>query len=112
MIVCFRHGAWFFFMLVLLLSCGQQEDKRGDEGGAEEETAESALIDSTEADTLAEEIEAVPVEIAHTHIGEISSYLLFNSTIETEAAVEIYPHISGMVERVGVEEGDRVEGFA
>jgi len=109
MIVCFRHGAWFFFMLVLLLSCGQQEDKRGDEGGAEEETAESALIDSTEADTLAEEIEAVPVEIAHTHIGEISSYLLFNSTIETEAAVEIYPQISGMVERVGVEEGDRVE---
>ncbi len=109
MIVCFRHGAWVFFMLVLLLSCGQQEDKRGDEGGAEEETAESALIDSTEADTLAEEIEAVPVEIAHTHIGEISSYLLFNSTIETEAAVEIYPQISGMVERVGVEEGDRVE---
>lgn len=109
MIVCFRHGAWVFFMLVLLLSCGQQEDKRGDEGGAEEETAESALIDSTEADTLAEEIEAVPVEIAHTHIGEISSYLLFNSTIETEAAVEIYPQISGMVERVAVEEGDRVE---
>ena len=83
--------------------------QNGDEGGVEEEVAESAQIDSAEADTLAEEIEAVPVEIAHTHIGEISSYLLFNSTIETEAAVEIYPQISGMVERVTVEEGDRVE---
>ena len=109
MTVCFRHGVWVFFMLVVLLSCGQQEDKNGDEGGVEEEVAESAQIDSAEADTLAEEIEAVPVEIAHTHIGEISSYLLFNSTIETEAAVEIYPQISGMVERVAVEEGDRVE---
>ena len=109
MAVCFRHGVWVFFMLVVFLSCGQQEDKRGDEGGVEEEIAESAQIDSTEADTLVEEIEAVPVEIAHTHIGEISSYLLFNSTIETEAAVEIYPQISGMVERVAVEEGDRVE---
>ena len=109
MTVCFRHGVWGFFILVVLLSCGQQEDKNGDEGGVEEEVAESAQIDSAEADTLAEEIEAVPVEIAHTHIGEISSYLLFNSTIETEAAVEIYPQISGMVERVAVEEGDRVE---
>jgi membrane fusion protein (multidrug efflux system) len=43
------------------------------------------------------------------HTGEISSYLLFNSTIETEATVEIFPQISGMVERVMVEEGDRVE---
>jgi len=43
------------------------------------------------------------------HAGEISSYLLFNSTIETEATVEIFPQISGMVERVMVEEGDRVE---
>ena len=56
MTVCFRHGVWGFFILVVLLSCGQQEDKNGDEGGGEEEIAESAQIDSAEADTLAEEI--------------------------------------------------------
>jgi RND family efflux transporter MFP subunit len=56
-----------------------------------------------------EELEAVPVEVAEAHIGDISSYLLFNSTLETEGAVEIYPEISGFVRELLVEEGDRVE---
>ena len=44
--------------------------------------------------------EVVPVEVAEAHIGEISSFLLFNSTLETEGAVEIYPEISGFVRDV------------
>ena len=40
--------------------------------------------------------------------GDISSYLVFSSTVETEAAVEIHPEVSGRVEEVRVEEGDQV----
>lgn len=55
------------------------------------------------------EPEAVPVETAEARTGDISSFLLFNSTLETEGAVEIYPEITGFVRELLVEEGDRVE---
>ena len=69
----------------------------------------AAQADSTAADSLAKLIEAVPVEVVLAHTGEISAHLLFNSTIETEAAVEIYPQISGLIKQLRVEEGERVE---
>ena len=80
-------------------------------GGEEEgdDADPAAQADSTAADSLFKPIEAVPVEVALAHTGEISAHLLFNSTIETEAAVEIYPQISGLVKQLNVEEGDRVK---
>ena len=71
--------------------------------------ADSALTDSALADSGAKKIDAILVETEQAISGQISSYLLFKSTVETEAAVEVYPQINGLVERVVVEEGDRVE---
>jgi len=83
---------------------------------ADSTLADSTLVDSTLADSTladstqeAKKIDAIQVEIEPAVTGEISSYLRFNSTIETEEAVEIYPQIRGRVERIAVEEGDRVE---
>lgn len=104
-----RCGVWVVLLVVALWSCGEDGGEQGEGEAADAAKADSTLADSAATDTLAKKIEAVPVEIALAHSGEISSYLLFNSTIETESSVEIYPQISGMVERVGVEEGDRVE---
>ena len=50
----------------------------------------------------------MPVETALAIVDSISSYLLFSSTIETEAAVEVHPQVSGLVEAVEAEEGDQV----
>ena len=77
------------------------------------ESAAGARADSTRTDTAmvaqpAELKHAVPVETALALRGDIASYLLFSSTIETEAAVEIYPQLGGLVEAIEVEEGDRV----
>ena len=107
-----KGWAWVL-AAALVWSCGEGGDGGGQENGAEaaqtDSTAtDSTAVDSAAADTAAKKIEAVPVEVALAYTGSISSYLLFNSTIETEAAVEIYPQISGLVERVAVEEGDRV----
>lgn len=71
--------------------------------------AASALADSAHADSVAREKDAILVETSQALSGSISSYLVFKSTVETETAVEVYPQISGMVERIAVEEGDRVE---
>lgn len=49
--------------------------------------------------------EAVPVETAPVVRGPISAFLSYNSTLETEAIVDIYPQTGGQVEALLVEEG-------
>ncbi len=89
-------------LLAALAGCGPIGGAQDPEEGAE--TAEAAA-DSARADTTAA---AVPVQTRPTVRGDISSALVFSSTIETEDAVEIHPEVSGRVEEVAVEEGDQV----
>ncbi len=56
-----------------------------------------------------EEIVEVPVKTALVERGEISAFLEFDSILETESAVEIYPESSGLVVEVLAEVGDAVE---
>ncbi len=53
--------------------------------------------------------EGIPVEVTPVVRGDISSYLLYNATLETEEMVDIYSRISGLVEKLFVEEGDWVK---
>lgn len=53
--------------------------------------------------------EMVPVETALVTRGAISAFLSFNSTVETEAMVDIYPQTTGQVEALLVEEGQVVQ---
>jgi membrane fusion protein (multidrug efflux system) len=50
-------------------------------------------------------IEKVPVETSVVVRGPISSFLAFNTTLETEASVDIYPQTTGQVEALLAEEG-------
>ena len=117
-----RVICWLIFLLLCAAwwSCGTEEGEAGTENSAQADStladstltdstlADSTLADSALADSTVQKIDAIPVETAEAKRGEISSYLLFNSTIETEAAVEIYPQVTGLVEHIVVEEGDRV----
>ena len=102
-----------------LWSCGTDDTEgEGEQNGAQADSTltdstltDSTLADSAQADSAAKQakkIDAIPVETAPAEKGAISSYQTFNSTVETEAAVEIYPQTTGLVEAVWVEEGDRV----
>jgi membrane fusion protein, multidrug efflux system len=53
--------------------------------------------------------EMVPVETALVTRGAISAFLSFNSTLETESVVDIFPQTNGQVEAVLVEEGQIVK---
>lgn len=53
--------------------------------------------------------EMVPVETALVSRGPISAFLTFNTTLETEAMVDIYPQTTGQVEALLVEEGKLVQ---
>jgi len=96
----------FFLLLVLGLfvwACGAAEKPpKGNEGTVADQ-ADTTRVDSTE-----KVVEAVPVEAALVKTGEISSFLLFSSTIETEKSVQIFSQLGGLVQQVRVEEGDQV----
>jgi membrane fusion protein (multidrug efflux system) len=53
--------------------------------------------------------EQIPVETQTVVRGPISAFLPFNSTLETEAAVDLYPQTTGQVEALLVEEGQVVK---
>ena len=95
-------------LTLLLIGTGGCRQKNSEPGG----TAETSGKGDAKAKDGESEIaatETVPVEVSEARIGDISSSLLFNSTLETEGAVEIYPEIAGLVRELLVEEGDRVE---
>lgn len=64
-----------------------------------------------EDEKKSEETEAVdiPVKVAIADKGEIASYLEFDSVLETESAVKVFPESIGLVVDVLVEVGDPVE---
>jgi membrane fusion protein (multidrug efflux system) len=104
--------AAFRLLLTAICCCllaGCERFGSGDADGTA--SADSTAADSTASDTTkAIVVDAVPVETAPATNGDISSFLFFNSTIETEAAVEVHSQLSGyLVKSVRVEEGDRVE---
>ena len=106
------RNRWTVTLIASVLTAGchyLDDSSRAEEGGSHASaSADSASADSTAATDTTSAAEAVPVETASAIAGDISSYLLFSSTIETEAAVEIFPDVSGAVRLVSVEEGDHV----
>lgn len=108
-----RTGCQFFVLVLavaVMVACGNRdgaEEKEERVGGADSTATEQTSVDSVDTDSTA--MEAIPVEADLVRMGSISSYLVFNSTVETEEAVQVFPQISGLVERIAAEEGDRVE---
>ena len=86
-------------------ACGEKDTLQ--ESNKKEDIAVDQ-IDSTRVDSSEKVSEAVPVEAAWLETGEISSFLLFSSTIETEGAVQIFSQLGGLVQQVRAEEGDQV----
>jgi membrane fusion protein (multidrug efflux system) len=99
-----------FALLIASLSsgCGAKDDTA--ESATSAVAADSTLADTTAAHSAAANLPAsVPVETASAQRGDISSYLMFSSTIATEESVEIHPEIGGRVEAVLAQEGDHVK---
>jgi len=90
------------------VSASATDSTATDSTATDSTVTDSASTDTTAADSTARKVDSVPVETAPAVVDSISSFLLFSSTIETEAAVEVHPQVSGLVETVEAEEGDQV----
>ncbi len=52
--------------------------------------------------------DTIPVSVQSPERGDINSFLLFSSNIDTDKMVDIYPMTSGIIEKIVHDEGDRV----
>ena len=55
-----------------------------------------------------EDTDTIPVSVQSPERGDINSFLLFSSNIDTDKMVDIYPMTSGIIEKIVLDEGDRV----
>lgn len=91
--------------LLLFVGCGGEGGAEQSETDAEaDSTAENDTTAASE-DTTDTDLDLIPVEVADVRSGEISSYLLLSSTIETETIVDVYPLVGGIIEEIFIEEG-------
>ncbi len=55
-----------------------------------------------------DDTDTIPVSVQSPVRGDINSFLLFSSNIDTDKMVDIYPMTSGIIEKIILDEGDRV----
>jgi membrane fusion protein (multidrug efflux system) len=100
---------------IAISSCGSKDAPAKDNQSAAQSDS-TAVNDSTRQDSgkdankdeTKEEDEAIPVEALTVSAGNISSFLYFGATIETEEEVDVYPQVNGIIEKIKAEEGDVV----
>lgn len=103
----------FYFLIIILCSfllivnCESEgESASNHKDSLNIETSEKDVPGNNENNSI--EKSGIPVEVTSIIRGEIAKYLLYNSTLETEQMADVYSRISGLVEELYVEEGDRV----
>ncbi|MFZ0391577.1 MAG: efflux RND transporter periplasmic adaptor subunit [Calditrichia bacterium] len=98
----------FSITVVFLVSCGSNADGNSASAPGKTKSDSTAKKDGGPSGFQQPEISAVPVEVTPVVKGAISSYLLYNATLETEQMADVFSRISGIVENIMVEEGQRV----
>ena len=101
LLLCFMT-AW------AMVHCSGKKDEQKEDATQDAKTDTTQAGEDTTGQAEKEEEEAVPVKAVEIHLSDISSYLLFSSTVEVEQDVDVYAQETGLVERVSVEEGDHV----
>lgn len=90
-------------LVVLFIDCSGSGPAAGQQasGKKSKQQADGKKKGEKEAET-----EAIPVQTLNPHSGDISSFVLFSSNIDSEQVVDIYPMTSGIIEKINFDEGD------
>jgi membrane fusion protein (multidrug efflux system) len=99
--------------IMILLNCSSEDSKaesHSDKDSTDTTVKRESRKSQGENDKAeSQNINATPVEVTPITRGEIASFLLYNSTLETEEMADVYSRIPGLVEDIFVEEGDRIK---
>ena len=95
-------------LILAVLSVQCTKSGPGSKSG-ETKKNEKNLKDKKEPGKKETDTDAVPVQVIEPKVGDISSFLLFSSNIDSEKVVDIYPMTSGIIEKIKFDEGQHVE---
>lgn len=104
--------ALFVVGILVLTSCsGKKAEGEDKHSSSDTTTTDRSKHDTSEemAKKKKDDLDSVPVETIAVWRGEISSYILLSSTIETEQYVDVYPYLTGIVSKLLAEEGDELK---
>jgi len=112
-----RSIAFLGLAVVLLWGCGgasgkersarQGQESKKNEAQSGKKAAEPGK--SGEAKEGKPAADAVPVQVVQPTRGDISSFLLFSSNVDSDHMVDIYPMTMGIIEKILHDEGDTVK---
>ncbi len=102
--------AMVLFLTVFIMDCGKGGLENAGKGKAADTSKKTDKPTQDQNDpTKADDTDAVPVQVINPRYGDISSYLLFSSNIDSEKMVDIYPMTTGIIEAIRFDEGDPVK---
>ncbi len=93
-------------MFIIAIQCGKPGASDTKPEGEKNTQNQEAKGTENKKDTASE---SVPVQVITPTIGDISSFLLFSSNIDSEEVVDIYPMTSGLIEKINFDEGQHVK---
>ncbi len=91
---------------LLVFGCGSNKSATAEEGKADRARPKVPAEEDSRQRAAAN---ATPVEVTPITIGDISSFLLYSATVETEQMADVYARIPGLVEEIFGEEGQFVK---
>ncbi len=96
------------FTLIYFTGCSGNDSKKGDTKNKDQEKTEVEKGKEKKGKDNKDETDTIPVSVKSPERGDINSFLLFSSNIDTDKMVDIYPMTSGIIENIVRDEGDRV----
>lgn len=96
------------FILLALLAANCNNKSSADSRESDQKKKEKPVNNKDASEKKDADTEAVPVQVVQPARGDISSFLLFSSNVDSEKMVDIYPLTSGIIEKINWDEGDQV----
>ncbi len=69
----------------------------------------ASCVPRTDEEAKSQDTPPAPVEVVSAVTGDISTYILSTTTIDSESKVDVYPKVSGEIVLIKAEEGDWVK---
>jgi|GEM_PF-158500 len=108
-IIMLRKMFWLQVLMMaclafITLNCAGEEahSENGKNGAATDEVANKDVTRKEKKEEL------TPIETTVVTTGDISSFILLSSNLETEQMTDVYSRVQGLIKRIPVEEGDYV----
>lgn len=100
----------FVILLFFLGSCtGGNIQKNQKQDKSPKKDSKDNLKKGKGAPGKKKDTDLIPVSVKLPEKGDINSFLLFSSNIDSEKTVDIYPMTSGIIEQIYFDEGDAVK---